>query len=276
MTLHNGTRESRLRGLRERRLRELSLTRLTPNIVTLLALCAGLTAIRFALLADWRNAVIAICVAGVFDASDGRLARLLGASSRFGAELDSLSDVISFGVAPAVILFIWCMQDAGSIGWALVLLYCVCVALRLARFNTRLEDPKPPWAGRFFTGVPAPAGAGLVLLPMMLSFQDWTRPGLFSHWSLNAIVIVTVSMLLVSTVPTFSFKRAKVPRRGVLPLLLLVGLSAAFLVGAPWATLTIIGLAYASSIPLSIAAYRKMARENDWTPPADSLIDPTE
>ena len=273
--MHRNGRQ-RMRGLRDRRLRELSLMRLSPNIITVLALCAGLTAIRFALLEDWRNAVIAIGVAGVFDASDGRLARLLGISSRFGAELDSLSDVITFGVAPAVMLYLWCMQDAGSIGWALVLLYCVCVALRLARFNTMLEEPKPPWASRFFTGVPSPAGAGLVLLPMMLSFQDWTRPGLFSHWFLNAIVIVTVSMLLVSRVPTFSFKRVKVPPRAVLPVLLLVGLSAAFLVGAPWATLTVIGLAYAGSIPLSVVTYRKLARESDWTPAAEPAIESAE
>lgn len=264
--MRHGRQRHGVRGLRDRRLRDLSLMRLSPNIVTVLALCAGLTAIRFALLGDWRNGVIAICVAGLFDASDGRLARLLGMSSRFGAELDSLSDVISFGVAPAVMLFIWCMKDAGSLGWALTLLYCVCVALRLARFNTMLDEEQPPWASRFFTGVPAPAGAGLVLLPMMLSFQDWTRPGLFSHWFLNAVVIVTVSMLLVSRVPTYSFKRVKVPPRAVLPVLLLVGLSAAFLVGAPWATLTVIGLIYAGSIPLSVASYRKMARESRWPP----------
>ena len=268
----NGLASRRIR-FRERRLRELSLTRLSPNIVTVLALCAGLTAIRFALRGEWQSAVIAIGVAALFDASDGRLARLLGASSRFGAELDSLSDVISFGVAPAVMLYVWCMSDAGSLGWALVLLYAVCVALRLARFNTRLDDPMPPWANRFFTGVPAPAGAGLVLLPMMLSFQDWTGSGIFSHWFLNALVLVTISMLLVSRVPTFSFKRIKVPQHGVLPLLLLVGLAAAFLVGAPWATLTVIGLAYAASIPLSVRAYRRLARESDWTPPPEPAID---
>lgn len=263
----------RSRAPRERRLRNPSLVRLSPNIVTVLALCAGLTAIRFALLSEWRNAVIAICVAGVLDASDGRLARLLGISSRFGAELNSLSDVISFGVAPAVILFIWCMQDAGSVGWALVLLYCVCVALRLARFNTMLEEEAPPWASRFFTGVPSPAAAGLVLLPMMLSFQDWTKPGLFSHWSLNAIVIVTVSTLLVSRVPTFSFKRVKVPQRAVMPVLLLAGLCAAFLVGAPWATLSVIGLVYAASIPLSVLSYRKLVRESDWKPSSAAVAE---
>lgn len=247
------------------RLRRMSLTRLSPNIVTVLALCAGMTGIRFALAGQWENAVLAIVIGGVLDASDGRLARILGASTRFGAELDSLSDVISFGVAPAIVLYIWVMGTAGSVGWALVLLFCVCVALRLARFNTVLDEPKPPWASRFFTGVPAPAGAGLVLLPMMLSFQ--TEDGWIFHsvW-LNAIVIIVVSMLLVSRIPTYSFKRVRVPQQGVLWVLLLVGVMAAFLVGAPWATLAVVGLVYSASIPLGYLSYRRIAREHPWHP----------
>lgn len=247
------------------RLRRMSLTRLSPNIVTVLALCAGMTGIRFALAGQWENAVLAIVIGGVLDASDGRLARILGASTRFGAELDSLSDVISFGVAPAIVLYIWVMGAAGSVGWALVLLFCVCVALRLARFNTVLDEPKPPWASQFFTGVPAPAGAGLVLLPMMLSFQ--TEDGwIFDSVWLNAIVIIVVSMLLVSRIPTYSFKRVRVPQQGVLWVLLLVGVMAAFLVGAPWATLAVVGLVYSASIPLGYLSYRRIAREHPWHP----------
>lgn len=253
------------------RLRRMSLTRLSPNIVTVLALCAGMTGIRFALAGQWENAVLAIVIGGVLDASDGRLARILGASTRFGAELDSLSDVISFGVAPAIVLYVWVMAAAGSVGWALVLLYCVCVALRLARFNTVLDEPKPAWANQFFTGVPAPAGAGLVLLPMMLSFQT-TDGGIFHTVYLNALVIVVVSMLLVSRIPTFSFKRVRVPQQGVLPLLLLVGVMAAFLVGAPWATLAVVGLLYSASIPLGYLSYRRLARQHPW-PPADGEQD---
>ncbi|MET4700860.1 CDP-diacylglycerol--serine O-phosphatidyltransferase [Constrictibacter sp. MBR-5] len=244
--------------VRTRRLRTQSLARLMPNLITVLALCAGLTGIQFALLGHWRNAVLAIIVSAILDASDGRLARLLNSSSRFGAELDSLSDVISFGVAPAVILYVWTMNTAGTLGWALVLLYCVCVALRLARFNTALDDPAPlPFAHRFFTGVPAPAGAGLVLLPMVLSFQEEIGADFLQHWLPNGIVLVTVAFLLVSRVPTFSFKRVRVPPRAVLPVLLLGALTAAFLVGVPWATLTVIGLVYAASIPFSMLAHRK-------------------
>ncbi|MFN4088234.1 MAG: CDP-diacylglycerol--serine O-phosphatidyltransferase [Alphaproteobacteria bacterium] len=253
--------------IRPRRLKTQSLARLTPNIITVLALCAGLTGIQLALVGQWRNAVLAIIVAAVLDASDGRLARLLNSSSRFGAELDSLSDVISFGVAPAVILYVWVMNTAGTFGWALVLLYCVCVALRLARFNTALDDPAPlPFAHRFFTGVPAPAGAGLVLLPVVLSFQEELGGGLLRHWAPNAVVIVVVAILLVSRVPTFSFKRVRVPPRAVLPVLLLAGLGAAFLVGVPWATLTVIGLAYAASIPFSVMAHRRALRAHHAQP----------
>lgn len=248
------------------RLRRMSLTRLSPNIVTVLALCAGMTGIRFALAGEWQNAVLAIVIGGVLDASDGRLARILGASTRFGAELDSLSDVISFGVAPAIVLYVWVMSAAGSVGWALVLLFCVCVALRLARFNTVLDEPKPSWANQFFTGVPAPAGAGLVLLPMMLSFQ--TDGGwIFDSVWLNAIVIIVVSMLLVSRIPTYSFKRIRVPQQGVLPLLLLVGVMAAFLVGAPWATLAVVGLLYSASIPMAYHSYKRIARQHPWPSP---------
>ena len=244
--------------IRTRRLRTQSFARLMPNLITTLALCAGLTGIQFAFQGHWRNAVLAVIVAAVLDASDGRLARLLNSSSRFGAELDSLSDVISFGVAPAVILYVWIMHTAGTLGWALVLLYCVCVALRLARFNTALDDPAPlPFANRFFTGVPAPAGAGLALLPMTLSFQEEVGADFLRHWLPNAVVLVTVSFLLVSRVPTFSFKRVRVPPRAVLPVMLVAVVAAAFLVGAPWATLTVIGLVYAGSIPFSIISHRR-------------------
>lgn len=251
-------RRARLRTRNRPRLRTQSLARLMPNLITVLALCAGLTGIQLALQGQWRNAVLAIMAAAILDASDGRLARLLNSSSRFGAELDSLSDVISFGVAPAVILYVWTMNTAGTLGWALVLLYCVCVALRLARFNTALDDPAPlPFANRFFTGVPAPAGAGLVLLPMALSFQEELGFDFLRHWLPNSIVLITVAFLLVSRVPTFSFKRVRVPPRAVLPVLLLGALTAAFLVGVPWATLTVIGLVYAGSIPFSLMAHRK-------------------
>src|SRR5215510_133097 len=157
---------------RQMRLRDQSLNRLIPNMLTIIALCAGLTAIRFGLLGHWEKAVFAIVVAGILDGLDGRIARLLNGASRFGAELDSLSDFISFGVAPALLLYYWTLNGLGGFGWALALLFAVCCALRLARFNTRLENTDlPAWTSRFFTGVPAPAGAGLALLPIFATLE---------------------------------------------------------------------------------------------------------
>ncbi|MFI4989282.1 MAG: CDP-diacylglycerol--serine O-phosphatidyltransferase [Alphaproteobacteria bacterium] len=248
------------------RLKDLSLNKLIPNILTVLSLCAGLTAIRFGVEERFELAVTAIVLAGIFDTLDGRIARMLGGSTKFGAEMDSLSDVVGFGVAPAVLLYEWVMRAAGSIGWALVLFYCVCCALRLARFNTRVgATDLPPWAYRFFTGVPAPAAAGLVLTPMMVSFD--LGPGIFSHVFVNAIVIVAVSALMVSQVPTYSGKSIRVPQHYVLPLLLVVGLFAAFLVSAPWSTLTAVAVLYVASIPFSVVEFRRAAREAGHPPP---------
>ncbi|HLN25940.1 MAG TPA: CDP-diacylglycerol--serine O-phosphatidyltransferase [Patescibacteria group bacterium] len=242
------------------RIHGLSFNKLIPNILTMLALCAGLTSIRFGLHGKWEMAVTSILLAGVLDGLDGRIARLLHGTSKFGAELDSLSDFVSFGVAPAVLLYLWTMQGAGAAGWALVLLFSVCCALRLARFNTMIGEPDlPPWAYNFFTGVPAPAAAGLVLIPMMLSFQcDYH---IFASPILNAIVLIGVSFLMVSKIPTFSGKRFRVPHHYVLPMLLLVGVLAAFLVTEPWATITIVAVLYGISIPLSIRAFTRLRRQ---------------
>ncbi|MGE0154525.1 MAG: CDP-diacylglycerol--serine O-phosphatidyltransferase [Reyranellaceae bacterium] len=253
---------------RPRRLSPLSLNRLLPNILTLLALCAGLTAIRFGLQDRFQDAVIAIVIAAILDGLDGRLARRLGSTSRFGAELDSLSDFLSFGVAPAMLLYLWTMNGAGSLGWALVLLFPVCSALRLARFNTGLdEDSKPPvWMAGFFTGVPAPAAAGLVLIPMMLSFETgvWGAD-FFGHPVLVGLVMAAVSALMVSRIPTWSFKKVRIQPGYVLPVLILVCGAAALLVTAPWYCFPILGLLYAATFPFSIrAALRaKRAAAND-------------
>lgn len=248
------------RPRRRPRIKALPFNRLLPNIVTVLALCAGLTAIRFGFQARWELAVLAIVLAGIFDALDGRLARLVGGSTKFGAELDSLSDFVSFGVAPAVLLYFWTLQHARGVGWALALLFAVCAALRLARFNTKLGvSDMPAWAYNYFTGVPAPGAAGLVLLPMILSFQ-FGGTFLVSP-VLNAAVIVTVSFLMISRIPTYSFKQFGVPHKLVLPVLLLVGLMAAFLVTSPWATVTVIGIAYIVSLPFSVRSFRALQRE---------------
>ena len=241
-----------------RRLSGFSVNRMVPNVLTLLALCAGMTAIRFAISGDFEAAVYAIIAAGIFDGLDGHMARLLKATTRFGAELDSLSDFVSFGVAPAAVLYLWTMSQLHSIGWAIVLFFAVCCALRLARFNTQLGAEPPPYATNFFSGAPAPAGAGLLLLPMFISFEwgEWIARSPY----LNAVWISGVALLMVSTVPTVSLKRIRVPHHLVMPSLLGVGVMAGFFMTAPWPTLTFVGAIYIGSIPLTVRAYMERRR----------------
>jgi CDP-diacylglycerol---serine O-phosphatidyltransferase len=240
-----------------RRLSDLSFNRMVPNVLTLLALCAGMTAIRFAVNGEFQYAVFAIIAAGIFDGLDGRLARLLQATSQFGAELDSLADFISFGVAPAAVLYLWTMAQLHSIGWAIVLFYAVCCALRLARFNAQLAAPLP-YSSNFFSGAPAPAGAGLVMLPMFISFEwgEWIARSPY----LNAVWISGVALMMVSTVPTVSLKRIRIPHHFVLPTLLAIGVMTRFLTTAPWPTLTFVGAVYLGSIPLTIRAAARARR----------------
>jgi CDP-diacylglycerol--serine O-phosphatidyltransferase len=241
------------------RLKGLSINHLLPNVLTVLALCAGLTAIRFAIEGQWRPAVVAVVTAAILDALDGRIARLLNGQSKFGAELDSLADVVSFGVAPALMMYLWALGSAGSFGWIAALAYAVCMALRLARFNSRLGVPDlPPFAFNYFTGVPAPAGAGLVLLPMVAGFE--MSPELVSHPALVVPWTLIIGLLLVSTLPTFSGKGMRVPTDYVVPALVGVGLLAAFLVAQPWWTLLLLGLAYLATLPFSIRQFRKLQR----------------
>jgi CDP-diacylglycerol--serine O-phosphatidyltransferase len=251
----------RRRRPRRRRLRPAgpwSINRLIPNVLTLLALCAGMTAIRLAMAERFEAAVTAIIIAGALDGIDGRIARLLKGISSFGAELDSLSDFVSFGVAPAVLLYLWTMGAMQSVGWALVLLFAVCCALRLARFNTQIGAELPPYAYNFFTGVPAPAGAGLVLVPLMASFEF--HSDVFRSPILNGFVLAGVAALMVSRVPTFSLKRFRVPREWVLPTLIAIGAAAAFLTTEPWATLLAVGVVYLASMPVSVLQYARLRR----------------
>ena len=247
---------------RRGRLHGFSINRLIPNILTLAALCSGLTAIRFALQGEMRLAVIAIIVAAIFDALDGRVARRLGVTSRFGAELDSLSDFLCFGVTPALVLYLASLKDGGALGWVVTLMFPICSALRLARFNTALvsDTPPPAWTGSFFTGVPAPAGALLALIPLMVSFEieaAWPR-----HALVVGAVLVVVGGLMVSRIPTYSFKKGRVPRHLVLPSLLGVALVMGVLASAPWIAGSLIGLAYVSLIPFSWIAYRRQAAQD--------------
>ncbi|MBL6927637.1 MAG: CDP-diacylglycerol--serine O-phosphatidyltransferase [Rhodospirillales bacterium] len=265
---------------RRRRLRAMPFNRMIPNILTLLALCAGLTAIRYGLIGQWEKALLAITAAAILDGLDGRIARILKGTSKFGAELDSLADFVSFGVVPPMLLYLWTLQEAGRFGWILVLLYSVCMVLRLARFNTFLEDvEQPAWTANFFTGVPAPMGAGLVLLPMALWLV--TESDLFRSPYLVSFVLIGVAALLVSRIPTFSFKKVKIARRWVLPTMLIVGLYAALLINTPWATVAATLLLYLASIPFSMRAYRRMLErgsdetETDDMDETEEPLDPT-
>ncbi|MBM4073776.1 MAG: CDP-diacylglycerol--serine O-phosphatidyltransferase [Planctomycetes bacterium] len=243
-------------------LRGFSINRLIPNVLTLAALCSGLTAIRFGLQGQMKLAVIAVIVAAVLDALDGRVARRLGVTSRFGAELDSLSDFLCFGVAPALVLYMSSLKDAGPLGWIVTLMFPICSALRLARFNTALlsDEPPPAWTGSYFTGVPAPAGALLALIPLMVSFEieaAWPRHGL-----VVGATLVLVGGLMVSRLPTFSFKKGRVPRHLVLPALLGTALVMGVVASSPWTGLSLLGLVYLSLIPYSWLAYRRQAMQS--------------
>jgi CDP-diacylglycerol--serine O-phosphatidyltransferase len=267
-----------LRRRRPRRPRAQPLIHLLPNMFTVLSLCAGLTSIRYALDGRFELAVALIVAAGVLDGLDGRSARLLKTSSKLGAELDSLADFLSFGVAPAMLVYLWSLNQVKAFGWALALLFATCCALRLARFNTELEDPdRPVWMSRFFTGMPAPAAAGCAIIPMLMTFAsqaDWPRA-----WALNAVVLVAVAFLMVSRIPTFSIKTVvvRIKPDWILPTLVGVGLFVAALSSAPWHTLLAIGVVYLASLPVGWwSAYRLRRRDEaervaataaDGTPP---------
>ncbi|MHA1151745.1 MAG: CDP-diacylglycerol--serine O-phosphatidyltransferase, partial [Alphaproteobacteria bacterium] len=265
-----------MRGLKRRRLPGLTVNRLIPNAVTLLALCAGMTAIRLAFLERWELAIAAVLVAMVADVLDGRIARLMNATSEFGAQLDSLADVINFGVTPAIIIYLWALGDAGGLGWAMVLVFVMASALRLARFNVALDDekPTPSWANRFFTGVPAPGGAGLVLLPMVMSFELGDE--VLASPVLNGIMLAVVAALMVSKVPSFSAKQFRVRQSYVGLVLVGVGAFVAFLVSTPWITLSLAGLVYAISIPIAARHYRRLqARLGAAQAPVSPDVDDT-
>lgn len=243
-------------SISERRRRLLPVRSLAPNILTMLGLCAGLSAVRLALDGRFELAMIAVVVAAVIDALDGRVARFLKGATKFGAELDSLVDFVNFGVVPVLVLYLWNLSTLGGLGWIAVLGFSVCCVLRLARFNTALESPdKPAWGDRFFTGVPAPSGAGLAMLPLPLYFLGW-------EWLKDAPLLVAlyagcIAALMVSQVPTFSFKGMSVRRDMVMPILLIVGLGAAVLLSYPWGFLAALGIGYLATIPFSIFSYRR-------------------
>jgi len=241
--------------------RTMPFNQLFPNMLTVLALCSGLTAIKFAIEGQFERAVIALVIACFLDGIDGLAARLLRGTTKFGAELDSLSDFVSFGVAPVVLLYQWSLSGLGGIGWIVVLGYSVCCALRLARFNTGLPNPtEARWATEFFEGAPAPGAAGLALLPVFLSLQFGDGE---PRWApLVAIYVLALSALMVSRVPTMSFKTIRIERDYVLVVLLVVALAVAAVSSYPWLTLVVISVAYFFTIPIGLLRYRKLSRLN--------------
>jgi CDP-diacylglycerol--serine O-phosphatidyltransferase len=255
--------ERELRSLgreRERRLlrfNRIPLRFLLPNMITLLALCSGVTAIRLGLEGRMQLAVGAIILATVLDAIDGRLARVLKGQSRFGAELDSLADFVNFGVAPAVLMYIWSLHALRNLGWIAALALAICCALRLARFNVALDDPnKPPWAVYFFTGVPAPAGAALAIAPMYLGFLGFIPDGqAAAPYILPYVVAVAVAM--VSKLPTYSGKGlgGRISRDMVLPILAGFVATIVLLIAFTWEMLTLLALLYIGLLPFGVRSY---------------------
>jgi len=254
------------------RFRSLSFNRIFPNILTLLALCAGLTAIRYGFNSQWERAAVALVLAAMLDGVDGRVARLLRGTSKFGAELDSLADAVSFGVAPAMVMYLWVMNGAGGIGWALCLLHAVCCVLRLARFNTMMGQPDlPSWAHNYFTGVPSPGGAGIAIMPIIL----WLYTG--AEFLRSPIIagafLLGSSILMISRVPVYSGKHMRLKPQWALALMVVIGAATAFLVTDPWAMLSLVGILYLASIPASVWSFRRLqARGHHETPAAKPAV----
>ncbi len=249
---------------RRRRFKAIPVRTLLPNLITLLALCAGLTAIRLSMEGKLELALAAIVFAGVLDGIDGRVARMLKGTSRFGAELDSLADFVNFGVTPALILYFWGLHELHSAGWIVALVFAICAALRLARFNVMIDDPnKPAWAGNFFTGIPAPAGAIVVLLPIYLYFLGVSN-SLVTIW-LTFFYTLAIALLMVSRLPVFSGKRVgkRVPPEMVLPVFVVFVLFFALLVSYPWQVLSVGTVVYLACLPLGWLSYRDYQRKDE-------------
>ena len=230
-----------------------------PNAITTLALCLGLTGVSLGVREEWEKALGAIVLAGVLDGIDGRIARLLRAQSRFGAELDSLSDNIAFGTAPALILFLWSLQNAPRFGWIAALALAVCCALRLARFNARLDAAEQPHkSAGFNTGVPAPAGAGLAFMPIYL----WLITGNehFRDWQVVMAWTLFIAALMISSLPTFSWSSIRIRSGWRMFALAGIALLGAALIVAPWPTLLIVSGLYLAMIPVALASYARVKR----------------
>jgi len=246
---------------RKRRLREIPLRFVVPNIITVLAICAGLSAVRMAFEERFDVAIGLVLLAAVLDGLDGRMARLVKGTSRFGAEMDSLADAVNFGVVPALVLYIFVLDEAAQFGWIAALLYVIACTLRLARFNVMAGDSnRPRWQQAYFVGIPAPGGALVVLLPVYLGFLGFS-PGWFTA-SVVSVFTIVIGFLMVSNLPVWSGKTlgARVPRTAVMPLILTVVLYVAALANFTWSTLTLSAIAYLCFLPFSVRLWRRQAR----------------
>jgi CDP-diacylglycerol--serine O-phosphatidyltransferase len=246
---------------RRQRFRAIPVRSLLPNLITLLALCVGLTGIRLAFEGKLEMALGAIVFAAALDGIDGRLARLMKGQSKFGAELDSLADFMNFGCAPALFLYLWGLYELGNVGWIAAMVFAICAALRLARFNVMIDDPnRPAWAGNFFTGIPAPAGALVVLLPIYLGLLGWFKTPV----TLTLIYTLAIAGLMVSRLPVFSGKRVgkRIPPEVVLPVIVVFVLFFALLIAYPWQVLTIGTVCYLAALPLGWLSYREHERKD--------------
>ncbi len=248
--------------LRRLRFRNIPLRVVLPNLVTLLALCMGLTAIRYAIEGDFVKAVTAIMAAAVLDGLDGRLARAIKGTSRFGAELDSLADFVDFGVAPGLLLYLWSLHEIKGLGWFAVLAFAIAGALRLARFNVMIEEPgKPAWQAEFFVGMPAPAGAVTVLLPLYLHFSVLELPPSKALVPFYIVYVLAIAFLMASRIPHFSGKRiGRIPRDLVIPVLFGVGVTALLLATYPMEVLAVVSVAFLAMIPLSVKRYNALTK----------------
>lgn len=251
------------RERRRLRFRAIPLRIVLPNLVTLLALSMGLTAIRYAVEGRFEMAVTAVIAAAVLDGLDGRLARALKGTSRFGAELDSLADFVDFGVAPALLLYFWSLHQIKGLGWFAALVFAIAAALRLARFNVMIEDPaRPAWHADFFVGMPAPAGAITVLLPLYLHLSVVELPGARFLVPLYILYVLAIAFLMASRIPHFSGKRiGRIPREHLILVLFGVGVMALLLAIYPMEALAVSSLAYLALIPFGVRRYNELARE---------------
>ena len=242
---------------------------LLPNALTIFGVCLGLSSIKFAIDLNYSMAVIAIGFAAILDTLDGRVARLIKGTSKVGKELDSLTDVISFGVAPGFVMYFWALNEIGKFGWMFVLIYTVCCALRLARFNLTTIDENESWKINFFEGVPSPAAAGLVLLPLILNLSGLIK--IENYALISSIAILVTSILMVSKLPTYSLKRIVIPRNSTIFLLLGIGVYVSLLIFYTFKTLFFTGAIYLLLIPISFFHFRRKNKKS-----FKSLIDDDE